>query len=56
VEDEVYQLIMQFIANDKQATEWHKDGKISFDSALKMKASNAENFSKVLNELNKFMS
>lgn len=45
---------MQFISNDKQATEWHEEGKISFDSALKMKSSNAENFTKVLNELSKF--
>lgn len=54
MEDEVHQLIMQFITNDKQAIEWHKEGKISFDSMVKMKEINSNNFVKVLSEFAKF--
>ncbi len=53
MEDEIYQLIMQFISNDKKATEWHENNKIAFDSMLKMKTTNAENFVRMLNELSK---
>lgn len=53
MEDEIYQLVMQFISNDKQAVEWHKEGKIAFDSMLKMKISNTDNSVRILNELSK---
>ena len=56
MEDEIYQLVIQFLANERQAIDWHKEGKIAFDSMLKMKTTNADNFARILNELSKFVS
>jgi hypothetical protein len=55
MEDEIYQLMMQFLSNDKQAVLWHKEGKIAFDSMLKMQINNADNYVRILSNLSKFV-
>jgi hypothetical protein len=51
-EDEIYQLIQQFLVNDKKAIEYYEANKIGFDRMLIMKKENAENIEKLIKELN----
>lgn len=53
MENEIYQLIQQFLVNDKKALEYYEANKIGFDRMLLMKKENAENIEKLIKELNK---
>ncbi|QIW88802.1 hypothetical protein P59_205 [Bacillus phage P59] len=51
MEDEVYQLVQQFLVNDKKALEYYENNKVGFDRMLVMKKENADNFEKLIREL-----
>lgn len=51
MEDEIYELIQQFILNDKKAIEYYEKDKIGYENMLKMKRENADNIVKLIKEL-----
>lgn len=53
MEEQIYQLIQQFLSNDKKALEFFETNKIGFANMLEMKKQNAENTEKILKEIAK---
>jgi hypothetical protein len=54
MEDEIYQIVQLFLANDKKATEYYESQKIGIDKMLSVKKENAVNAERLIRELVNF--
>jgi tryptophanyl-tRNA synthetase len=51
MEDEIYQILQLFLANDKRATEYYEINKIGIDKMLQVKKENTNNAERLIKEL-----